>query len=30
MKTKTKGDIAEQAVALKALKQDWVVLNPIR
>ena len=27
--TKLKGDIAEQAVTLKALKQGWEVLKPI-
>lgn len=29
MNTKLKGDIAEQAVALKALRQGWGVLNPV-
>ncbi len=29
MNTKLKGDIAEQAVVLYALKQDWGVLQPV-
>jgi hypothetical protein len=29
MDTKQKGDIAEQAVVLKALKQGWGVLKPV-
>ena len=29
MNTKLKGDIAEQAVALKALQKGWEVLRPL-
>jgi PD-(D/E)XK endonuclease len=29
MNTKSKGDLAEQAVILKALKHGWEVLNPV-
>ena len=29
MNTKTKGDIAEQAAVLHALKRDWAVLRPV-
>ncbi|MEJ2720029.1 MAG: group I intron-associated PD-(D/E)XK endonuclease, partial [bacterium] len=29
MNTKLKGDVAEQAAVLKALKQGWGVLKPV-